>query len=73
MLPALAGGFFTTSATWEAPNWGSPRQNIKVGYPKESRPANLATQLFEKLISFVSLGLSCCSRAFSSCSAWTSH
>ena len=73
MLPALAGGFFTTSSTWEAPNWGSSRWNIKVGYPKESRPANLTTWLFERLLSFVSLGLSCCSRAFSGCSTWTSH
>ena len=24
MSPTLAGGFFTTSATWEAPKWGLP-------------------------------------------------
>ena len=23
--PALAGGFFTTSASWEGPRWGQPR------------------------------------------------
>ena len=46
--PALAGGFFTTSASWEAPTWAVPRINL-IGFSGKS---DLGMDNFNSILNF---------------------
>ena len=73
MSPALAGGFFTTSTTWEAPNLQNRGQQTIPNRPNSARHLSLYNQQTKKLFTFFIIVVylfTCLASPGVSCSTW---
>ena len=73
MSLALAGGFFTTSTTWEAPNLQNRGQQTIPNRPNSARHLSLYNQQTKKLFTFFIIVVylfTCLASPGVSCSTW---